>query len=70
MKADQIESYQKCLPVKIYEWHEKKASRVDLLKNSWFGLLKIDACVAAKQNNFIMAETIGNVLELILKVLK
>ena len=31
MKKNQIESYQKCLLVKTYEWH-KKASRADLKK--------------------------------------
>ena len=32
MKENQIESCQKCLLVKTYEWHNKKASRADLIQ--------------------------------------
>ena len=37
-----------------YKWH--KASRADLIKKTWRGVLKIDACAGRKQNRFIIAQ--------------
>ena len=34
MKANQIESCQKYLLVKTYEWHKKKALHADLIKKA------------------------------------
>ena len=48
MKENQIESCQKRLLVKTYEWH-KKAARTDLIKKkTWRVALKIDPCVGHK----------------------
>ena len=37
MKENQIERYQKCFPVKIYESHKKSSTR-------WFNQKRPDAC--------------------------
>ena len=48
MKENQIESCHKCLVVKTYELHKKKALYADLVKKkkAWRGVL--DVCAAAK----------------------
>ena len=48
MKENQIESCQKCLLLKTYEWHKKRSTRCFIQKKAWDGVLKIDACAAAK----------------------
>ena len=48
MKENQIENCQKCLLVKIYDWHKKSFTRWFNEKKTWRGVLKIDACEATK----------------------
>ena len=65
MKANQIESCQKCFLVKIYKWH-KKLSHTDLIKKkTWRGVFEIDVCAAAKHKsltslNFLFYKLIFN----------
>ena len=47
MKENQVESFQNCLHVKIYEWH-KKVRHADLPQKVWSGVSKMGACAAAK----------------------
>ena len=49
MEEYQIESCQKCLLVKTYEWHtHKKVSHADLIKKGLTRCVKKDAYAAAK----------------------
>ena len=45
--ANHIEISQKYLLTESCKWH-KKASFADLIKKTWHGVLKIDACVGVK----------------------